>query len=317
MAETPYTQALTCHWKVSSWLLLPLLWIVVSVRGINAGLVGRAGGSVEMPCELSPLERYPLEQLLVYWQHETAGDPVTVAFVNLGQFNASYQHQRYRDRAKLSPEGLMNGNFSLRLSRLVWEDQGKYDCIKIWRPDIHHVVGKSSMDLEVAAGFSSPVVTSSVSGPVEYGQEVTLTCWSHGGFPEPEVLWVNSSDGAPLRGGQVQSDITQHGNTFNVTSTIIINVTSSSSVTCNVTNSKLQDTVTSLLYVLQMRSPGDPGNDAQRQVPKAVPATLGVLAVVCVLAAGVLWLAKSNLCKKYRGVQQEEHAVTATQTRDM
>ncbi|KAM4700695.1 ICOS ligand [Discoglossus pictus] len=209
-----------------------LLGALITVWGVRAALVGRAGHSVVMPCLYSG--RDPIEQLLVYWQLPYQNKPITVLAIIKGQVEDKHQDLRYRGRTYLSPEGLRNWNFTLHLSNLTLTDQGTYNCIVLKAPRAVTEKWQQDVALEVTADFSTPSVTSSVSGKIEPGQEVTLTCRSHGGLHQPRVMWQNSTSGFILDEGHVEYE--RSGDIVTVISRVSIKVTSSSNVSCSVEN---------------------------------------------------------------------------------
>ncbi|XP_053561689.1 ICOS ligand [Bombina bombina] len=276
-----------------------LFWTLISaVSGVSVEMVGQVGDSVTMPCPLHSMQQHPTG-LLVYWQ---LNDKDVVAAVVNGMVEDKYQDPRYKGRTYLSPEGLKNGNFSLRLSNLSLSDQKIYDCIIMLElDDDMKDLGITSIHLVVKAGFNIPSVTSSVTGKVKYGQEVTMTCRSHGGLFIPNVTWLNSTDGSPMYEGRIHSMHEKHGTVISVTSTMCLNVTSTYNVTCRVTDA--QDNVTSLNYLLEIDTELDYSNETLRQVPKVVSVSLVSLLLIGVLLCAVIWLIKRNVCcNRYSGV---------------
>ncbi|KAM8977782.1 ICOS ligand-like [Pelodytes ibericus] len=201
------------------------------LRGCT-GLAGRFGGSIELPCVLAPMS-YPLERLMVYWQKKTlAQDDLIVVALVQGELKDEFQDKRYKGRVHMGPnDSLQEGNFTLHMSSLSWEDDGGYRCIIMITPVVQ-ILKDSTMDLTVTGQFSVPMVTSSVPGQVDYGQEVTLTCMTYGSIKQDTILWLNFSDCAQPIMDRNQRYTQRQGDAINITSAVTVNITSPLNVTC-------------------------------------------------------------------------------------
>ncbi|KAM5127139.1 uncharacterized protein ACMZJ9_020864 [Mantella aurantiaca] len=142
------------------------------------------------------------------------------------------------------------------------------------------------------AEYSTPVLTS--AAPTERSPELTLTCTTQGGTPQPEIRWVNDSDGTTIREDQIHNNIDQDEDFINVTSTITINVTSTTSFSCVILTAS--GNLTSNAYVLEVT--GD-NSDTERQhdVAPAVWNSIIVVVVILLIAGlvGILILKRRFL----------------------
>lgn len=97
---------------------------------------------------------------------------------------------------------------------------------------IHNVIltATSNKVSVPTANYSTPVITS--APPNERNPELKLTCTTQGGAPKPEITWINASDGTPIHERHIHNDIYQVEDFINVTSTVTINVTSTTNFSC-------------------------------------------------------------------------------------
>ncbi|XP_053313048.1 ICOS ligand isoform X2 [Spea bombifrons] len=276
-----------------------LVWTHISVLGSSTCLVGILGGSVSLPCEVTPLT-YALDKLLVYWQTKgPAGDDITVVALVYGEIEERFQDQKYKGRAGVSRGGLASGDFTLHLRGLSWGDAGTYDCIIMLQRSSVHFLKNSSATLEVKAKFSHPVVTSLAPGPVERGQEVTLTCSTLADSRGPSVTWLNASDGSRLNVVQKLNEAENPDGTLSVLSAISITATSALNVTCAVRTDA--GNATSLPYELKV-APEDPRRESLTGPRTAVTAGLCTVALLAVAAVALLLYKRGRLYTLYRAI---------------
>ncbi|XP_040278692.1 ICOS ligand isoform X2 [Bufo bufo] len=217
--------------KPHSRLPAIVLCYLTYVLRFGSALVGKLHGSVELPCVHHNLPG-PIEEITVYWQLRKLPKDLVVAAVMNGVVDTTYVDYLFRGRAHLNPDGLQAGNFNLNLTNLLLNDSGTYTCIILWSPSYISIINNTTVELEVTAEFSTPVVDIPSPGNLLYGQELTLTCTSQGGLEQPRIMWINISDGSELQDGHVQQVVHQDEDVINVTSTITLNVTSNIYILC-------------------------------------------------------------------------------------
>ncbi|XP_040190086.1 ICOS ligand-like [Rana temporaria] len=185
--------------------------------------------SVELPCDLQQ-QTCPIENLYVYWQRELHGQQALVAGVSHGEWITKEQHEAYRGRASLTLTNLSHGDFTLHLSDLLLKDSGTYVCNILCNESTYQKLLGNTIELHVTADYSMPVITS--APPSERSPELKLTCTTQGGAPQPEIRWINASDGTPIHERHIHNYIDRDKDFINVTSTITINVTSTTNFSC-------------------------------------------------------------------------------------
>ncbi|KAG2465339.1 ICOSL protein, partial [Polypterus senegalus] len=100
------------------------------------------------------------------------------------------------------------------------------------------------MCLQIAGRYSVPVVQGPAS-PVFKDHEVSFTCKSTGGFPEPKVQWSVNKE-LLQNSRRVSTTLSRDSRgLYNVTSVLTVNVTGDVSVTCTVENDRLREKRTS------------------------------------------------------------------------
>ncbi|XP_071988265.1 ICOS ligand-like, partial [Engystomops pustulosus] len=208
----------------SDCLLLSDNWSAV-------GLVGVLNGSVELPCLHHQLPG-PIEEIDVYWQMKKEPNPLVVAVALHGKVDPTHVSEIFRGRSHLNPNGLHAGNFNLRLNNLSLHDRGTYQCIILWSPSFTSNISETTVELEVTAEFSIPVVETPSLRNLQHGQELTLNCTSKGGLEEPRIAWINAHDGKEVPDGHIRQYVLWDGDLINVTSTITLNITSNISIQC-------------------------------------------------------------------------------------
>lgn len=89
------------------------------------------------------------------------------------------------------------------------------------------------------ASYSQPIL----SGPINSnntGEEVTFSCKSGNGYPEPNVYWINKTDNSHLPPSELK--ITPHADgTYSVFSTLKVKATSNMQIECSIENKILQE----------------------------------------------------------------------------
>ncbi|NXI86340.1 CD80 protein, partial [Rhipidura dahli] len=178
----------------------------------------KVGEKVSLPCCHEIPGSESLHKYRVYWQKNVMD--VVLAY---SEGNMIRRHERYQNRTQMDP-----WNLTLWISPVGILDNGSYQCV-VQRNSV--VVCDQSVILFVTADFSKPNITAEVSADSCESTEMVITCSSHGGFPKPRISgalnnmsvewnasWVSESSFSP----------------YNVTGTLVLNVTKDVNVTCSV-----------------------------------------------------------------------------------
>ncbi|KAG2462328.1 CD276 protein, partial [Polypterus senegalus] len=206
----------------------------------DCSFIAIIGETVQIPCSLNTEESLKTEDISVEWK--TSEGLIVHSFVK-GQDYWANQAPQFKGRTQLFKSELPLGNLSLRLSSVSVTDEGVYACN-------YHRAGESISKqlsqecLQIAGRYSVPVVQGPAS-PVFKDSEVSFTCKSTGGFPEPKVQWSVNKE-LLQNSGQVSTTLSKDSRgLYNVTSVLTVNVTGDVSVTCTVENDRLREKRTS------------------------------------------------------------------------
>ncbi|KAM5336745.1 ICOS ligand isoform 2-T5 [Glossophaga mutica] len=150
------------------------------------------GSDVELSCVHATEENFDLNNLYVYWQISVSGTPKTVTYLSENS-TVGHHNNQYKDRAQMSLDRMKRGDFSLRLYNVTPQDEQKFNCLVI--RNLEKIVN-IEVTLHVAANYSMPVV--SVPSATPQDEELTFTCTSKDGYPEPKVYWINKTDNSLL-----------------------------------------------------------------------------------------------------------------------
>ncbi|XP_044522783.1 ICOS ligand [Gracilinanus agilis] len=208
------------------------------------------GDNVELSC-ISPIQHFDLHSIRVYWQ-TTKTPPESVKSYIPGENSSQYDDSKYQNRTSLTLEKMERGDFSLLLSNITTKDEQEFVCIVLDKSN-YVILFQSVVTLRVAANFSVPVVAEETNNT-----EVTFTCTSHNGFPEPKVYWVNKTDNSLLN-HTLQTVTKNENGLFSVFSVLTIEWTPNISIECCIENVNLQQNLT--VWKSFLPSPG--GNTGQ------------------------------------------------------
>ncbi|XP_078092347.1 programmed cell death 1 ligand 1-like [Mustelus asterias] len=220
-------------------LILELCWAAAAADPTM--ILGIIGEQVSLPCHFDVSRQQGVSQLRVLWQ--IAGHRLVHAQYGESEFVTS-QAARYRNRTRVPVDRMESGDMSLQLDAVTLEDGGLYECLVLVPSSKgHHKEQETTVTLVTAAHFNTPKISGPSPEFIRVGQEVTLTCSSSAGYPDPIVNWT-SAGGNPLPIGShvntsAQSD--PSSGLWNVTSVLRVNVTSNSTFLCSIFNRRTRE----------------------------------------------------------------------------
>ncbi|XP_030060880.1 ICOS ligand-like [Microcaecilia unicolor] len=250
-------------------------------------VVGKVGKSAVLRCIITQPLNFSLDQLRVYWQ--TLDNKVVYAFLS-GDNGEKYQALEYQGRTQLFWDKLQEGNFSLLLSNLSLSDKQIYKCIVMKNETKYNVIHEAFITLNVEANYIQSYPSDPEVNEVEFGKEVTFTCSSSNGYPEPKIHWTDTTHSSlPAPSVTFHRNMSQ----YSVFSILKLNVTADLNLSCIIENQLLQENLTIRQFLLKVRNNGSlPITDKQRrdltQATISTSCVIVIVAFVCV----ALWLYK-------------------------
>ncbi|OXB70133.1 UNVERIFIED_CONTAM: hypothetical protein H355_008148, partial [Colinus virginianus] len=142
------------------------------------------------------------------------------------------------------------------------------------------------------ASYSQPILSGPIRNSYSTGEEVTFSCRSDNGYPEPNVYWINKTDNTHL----LQSDfsITQHPDgTYSVLSTLKVKATSDMQIECFIENKILQENISANYTEMQQNnnsSTGSHKDPEKRGHGSQAAAVVSVVILIAFLAVLICWL---------------------------
>lgn len=91
------------------------------------------------------------------------------------------------------------------------------------------------------ASYSQPILSGPVTNSDSTG-EVTFSCSSDNGYPEPNVYWINRTDNSRLLPSELSITLHVDG-TYSVLSTLKVKATSDMQIECFIENKRLQENI--------------------------------------------------------------------------
>ncbi|XP_021262755.1 ICOS ligand [Numida meleagris] len=273
--------------------LLLSLHILRAVTALEK-IVSRPGDNATLSCIYSGRE-FSLNSLRVYWQiaDDEDEEPCSVVHALIsGQDNESLQCSQFKNRTQLLWDKLGDGNFSLLLFNVRQSDEHTYQCVVMQTTEYTKVIHQEQVVLSLAASYSQPILSGPIRNSYSTGEEVTFSCRSDNGYPEPNVYWINRTDNTHLSWSDV--NITQHPDgTYSVLSTLKVKATSDMQIECFIENKILQEN-TSANYTEEMRSndssTGSHKDPAKSRHGAQAAAIVSVVILMAFLAVLVCWL---------------------------
>lgn len=90
------------------------------------------------------------------------------------------------------------------------------------------------------ASYSQPILSGPIRNSDSTEEEVTFSCRSGNGYPEPNVYWINKTDNSHLPPSELK--ISRHTDgTYSVFSTLKVKATSNMQIECSIENRILQE----------------------------------------------------------------------------
>ncbi|XP_045070414.1 CD276 antigen-like [Coregonus clupeaformis] len=192
----------------------------VQVAGSAEPIVALVGDDVILPCTLRPTVSAVYQT--VEWQRPDL-KPKEVHLYRDEKDNFLLQNPPFGGRTSLFKEELVEGNASLKLTRVELSDAGNYTC---YVPLLDHQ--KTTIQLIVGAA-SRPVI--SIEGIK--GDEVVLRCEAEGCYPEPVMEWCDVHGRVLPAAGPPETSRDREG-CYTVTSHVIVPKTDNNTFTCRV-----------------------------------------------------------------------------------
>ncbi|CAI5697369.1 unnamed protein product [Oreochromis niloticus] len=190
--------------------------------GPSQALVARAGDDVILPCHVEPA--YDVSTKTLEWTRSSL-DPRFVYVSRANQEIKKLKNPSFKGRTSLFVDEIKNGNISLKISKVKFDDTGTYKC---YIPDLEK---EAFVELVVASdAATSPVI--SLSGIDKDRGGVVLQCESAGWYPEPELLWLDS-EGNLLSAGPTET-LRGPDDLYTVSSRVTVEKRHSNNITCRV-----------------------------------------------------------------------------------
>ncbi|XP_010155338.1 PREDICTED: ICOS ligand-like, partial [Eurypyga helias] len=284
-------------------LLLHILRTVIALE--EKIIVSKLGDNATLTC-IYQGRKPPLKDLRVYWQIVDDQEECSVVHALIsGQDNESEQCIHFKNRTQLFWDRLGNGDFSLLLLNVSQSDERTYKCVVMEKTEYTRMIHQAQVVLSLAASYSQPILSGPIRNSDSTGEEVTFSCKSGNGYPEPNVYWINKTDNSHLHPSEIK--ITSHADgTYSVFSTLKVKATSNMQIECSIENKILQENM-SANYTQQKQSNGS-STESQKNLGKkgqgaqaagiiSIVILLGLLAVLTCW----LWRRRSSKLVSYTG----------------
>ncbi|KAJ8417666.1 hypothetical protein AAFF_G00225090 [Aldrovandia affinis] len=196
-------------------------------------VVALYGQDVTLNCSFVPTGPFNLSDLSIIWQLTDTKRTVHSFWDDRDQLMD--QVEAYRNRTSLFLPELGSGNVSLLLRDVQIADDGSYDCfVRI------EEYNSAALLVQVAAPFSKPQVTSEPDSNLRPGDEVSLICVAHGGYPEAQVLWQDGG-GRNLTDNVTVWQVANEEGLFSMRSVLTVLAEPNSVYNCTLVNPLLGD----------------------------------------------------------------------------
>ncbi|XP_040401382.1 ICOS ligand [Cygnus olor] len=292
--------------------LLLSLHILRAVTALEEKIViSKLGDNATLSC-IYPGKEFSLNNLRVYWQIDDVQEQCSVVHALIsGQDNESEQCIHFKNRTQLLWDRLGDGDFSLLLLNVSQSDERKYKCVVLQTNEYTKVVHQAQVVLSLAASYSQPILSGPVRNSNSAGEEVTFSCSSDNGYPEPNVYWINRTDNRRLLPSEL--NITLHvDGTYSVLSTLKVKATSDMQIECFIENKRLQENI-SANYTQEKQKNGS-NTESHKDLEKSgrgaqAAGIISIVILIALLAVLICWLWKHRSSKlvSYTDVQPNEN----------
>ncbi|NXC66657.1 ICOSL protein, partial [Anhinga anhinga] len=267
-------------------------------------IVSKLGDNATLSCIYRGTELH-LKNLRVYWQIADQDKCSVVHALISGQDNESEQCIHFKNRTQLFWDRLENGDFSLLLLNVSQSDKHTYKCVILQKTEYTKVIHQTKVVLSLAASYSQPILSGPIRNSDSTGEEVTFSCRSGNGYPEPNVYWINKTDNSHLHPSELE--ITPHTDgTYSVFSTLKVKATSNMEIECSIENKILQENL-SANYTQQKQSDGC-STESQKDLEKnrrgaqaAGIVSVAILIGLLVVLTCWLWRRRSSRLVSHTG----------------
>ncbi|NXL95341.1 ICOSL protein, partial [Alectura lathami] len=234
-----------------------LLLCVHILRAATAAeeiIISELGDNATLSC-IYPGRKFSLNSLRVYWQIADDQEHCSVVHAMIsGQDNESEQCIHFKNRTQLLWDRLRDGDFSLLLLNVSQMDNHTYRCVVLETAEYTRLIYETQVVLSLAAGYSQPILSGPMRNSNSTGEEVTFSCRSDNGYPEPNVYWINRTNNSHLHPSEL--NITRHADgTYSVFSTLKVKATPDMQIECSIENKILQKNI-SANYAQEKQSDG-------------------------------------------------------------
>ncbi|KAG9352068.1 hypothetical protein JZ751_020481 [Albula glossodonta] len=196
-------------------------------------VVALYGKDVILNCSFTPTEPFNLSDLSVFWQLTDTKRTVHSYWGNRDQLTD--QLQAFANRTSLFHAELQSGNASLLLRDVQVADDSSFTCFVGLKE-----YSSAALLVQVAAPYSKPQVTSDPDSNLRPGDEMSLICVAHGGYPEAVVIWQDGS-GRNLTDNVSVSLVANKEGLFSMHSILQVMVEPNSVYNCTLVNPLLGD----------------------------------------------------------------------------
>ncbi|XP_055512322.1 CD276 antigen-like isoform X1 [Leucoraja erinacea] len=230
-------------------LNLVILWMQFGVgveSAVENAITAIYGQFVVLGCSFTVSNKSSLEMVYITWQRKNVENVVHSYYYGVDQLQ--YQDPRYAGRTSLFLEELKNGNASLKIQKLTFQDSGSYEC------HIHYKTkpDRSSVSVNVVAHYEEPIL-----GITQKLSSCILSFKSHG-YPKANASWYKGDNLNHSLSSKYSSYISEDG-FYWVQSKMEINVTEKpSSYTFVLRNPALNQTISRTLHLNSESTTGTP-----------------------------------------------------------
>ncbi|NXU51446.1 ICOSL protein, partial [Turnix velox] len=263
-------------------------------------IISKLGDNATLSCIYQEKE-LQLKNLRVYWQIADDQEVCSVVHAMIsGQDNESEQCSHFKNRTQLFWDRLENGNFSLLLLNVRQSDERAYKCVVLEKMEFTKVIHQAKVVLSLAASYSQPILSGPIRNSDSTGEEMTFSCRSDNGYPEPNVYWINKTDNSHLLPSELK--ITPHADgTYSVFSTLKVKATSNMQIECSIENKILQENL-SANYTEQKKSTESHKNMKKNGKGAQAAGIISMVLLIGLLAILICWLRRQrSKLVSYRG----------------